>query len=89
LPELCKRSMPVGIDIDNAPTSQRKGEWKTDGIKGRNWHTFGKDDSDGDTSVTESESDDDTSVTESESNNSTSVIESDPDQEWSNGKLNI
>lgn len=53
LPELCKRSM--GINIDNAPTSQIKGEWISNGLHGRNWHTSGKDDSDGDTSVTESD----------------------------------
>ena len=86
LPDSCKRSM--GINIDNAPTSDRKGELISDGLRGRNWHTW-KVDSDGDTSVTESESDGDTSVTESESNGNTSVIESDPDQEWSSGKINI
>ena len=45
--------------------------------------------SNGDTSVTESESNGDTSVTESKYDGNISVIESDPDQEWSNGKINI
>jgi hypothetical protein len=34
LPELCKRSM--GINIDNAPTSHRKGELISGGLQGRN-----------------------------------------------------
>jgi hypothetical protein len=78
----------MGINIDNEPTSHRKGELISDGLQGRNWHTW-KVDSNGDTSVTDSESDGDTSATKSESNGNTSVIESDPDQEWSNGKINI
>ena len=89
----------MGININNTPTSDRTGKLISDGLQSGNLHTW-KVDSDGDTSVTESESNGDTSVTESESNGDTSVteskydgnisvIESDPDQEWSNGKINI
>ena len=78
----------MGININNTPTSDRTGKLISDGLQSGNLHTW-KVDSDGDTSVTESESNGDTSVTESKYDGNISVIESDPDQEWSNGKINI